>query len=348
MRSAWNSSRSSDFSPTPTNRIGFPDLLDRESGAAAGVAVELRQDDACEAEEVVEFLRRLHGVLSRHRVADEERLVRLRPVADLAQLVHERLVDVQPAGGVEDDDVAMRLPRLRDAALADLWRPSLALHVDGDAERVSDRRELLDGGGALDVRGDEKRRASFLREVLRELPARRRLAAALKPRHEDHGRRRRSSRDLPRVRAAEKRDQLVVDDLHDELVGLQALQHLLADGLLRDALDELLRDLEVNVGLEEGLPHLAEPFLDVRLGEAALSPEVPEGVRETRADAFEHDRSVSARGREGKRARRARAATHQERGARARRKLSAAARRVKARRTLVDPEMRAVCGEAWI
>ena len=53
------------------------DLLDRERGAAAGVAVELGEDDAVELQRLVEGLGHGDGVLTGHGVDDEERVVRL-------------------------------------------------------------------------------------------------------------------------------------------------------------------------------------------------------------------------------------------------------------------------------
>ena len=51
-----------------------------------------------------------------------------------------------------------------------------------------------------------------------------------------------------------------------------------ADGLLLDALEELAGELEVDVGLEQDAAHLAQPFLDVGLGEDAASAEAGEDV----------------------------------------------------------------------
>ena len=53
------------------------DFLDRQGRAAAGVAVELGQDDAVEFQGVVERLGAVDGVLAGHGVADEVDLVRL-------------------------------------------------------------------------------------------------------------------------------------------------------------------------------------------------------------------------------------------------------------------------------
>ena len=49
-----------------------------------------------------------------------------------------------------------------------------------------------------------------------------------------------------------------------------------ADGLLLDALEELARELEVDVGLEQDAAHLAQPFLDVGFGENAAAAEARE------------------------------------------------------------------------
>ena len=89
-------------------------------------------------------------------------------------------------------------------------------------------------------------------------------------------------------RAAEQLDQLVVHDLHDLLPRRQRLEHVLADGLLADAVDEALDDLEVDVGFEEGHAHLAEGLLDVLLRQPAESAEPVEDTREATGQAVEH------------------------------------------------------------
>ena len=48
---------------------------------------------------------------------------------------------------------------------------------------------------------------------------------------------------------------LVPHDLDDLMAGSQTFQHLLADGLLTNAIQKLLDDLKVDVGLKQGQPH---------------------------------------------------------------------------------------------
>ena len=47
-------------------------------------------------------------------------------------------------------------------------------------------------------------------------------------------------------------DQFLVDDADELLVGIERLEHRLADGLLADPADEVLDDRQADVGLEQG------------------------------------------------------------------------------------------------
>ena len=73
------------------------------------------------------------------------------------------------------------------------------------------------------------------------------------------------------VARRQERDELVVDDLDDLLAGGQALEDLRADGALADARDEVLDDLEVDVGLEQREADLAHGGIDVGLADPAAA-----------------------------------------------------------------------------
>ena len=69
---------------------------------------------------LVEALRDLHRVLAGHAVGDEQDLVRVDRRLEPLQLLHHLVVDLQAAGGVDDDDAvarALRLPRCRAFAI---------------------------------------------------------------------------------------------------------------------------------------------------------------------------------------------------------------------------------------
>ena len=90
--------------------IGRPvTVRDGQRGATAGVAVELGQHDAGEVDAVLERLGGGDRVLADHRVDDEQDLVGLDRVADVGGLLHQLGVDAEPAGGVDDDDVVLRV-----------------------------------------------------------------------------------------------------------------------------------------------------------------------------------------------------------------------------------------------
>src|SRR5262249_6316779 len=81
------------------------DGLEGDGGAAARVAVELREDDAGELKLLVEDLGRVDGVLTGHRVDDEDGVGGADGGGDLGDLLHHLGVDVEAAGGVEEDEV---------------------------------------------------------------------------------------------------------------------------------------------------------------------------------------------------------------------------------------------------
>ena len=85
---------------------------------------------------------------------------------------------------------------------------------------------------------------------------------------EDDGRRLGGVGDLE-VLAAQGVDQLLVDDLDDLLGRAEAGVQLGADALLLDPGDEVLDDLEVDVGLEQGDTDLAQDLVDLGFTESA-------------------------------------------------------------------------------
>ena len=113
----------------------------------------------------------------------------------------------------------------------------------------------------------------FLAQEQRELRGRRRLARALEPGEQDHGRRLAREGELG-VAAAHERRQLVVDDPDDLLARREALRHVGAERARAHALDEVLHDLEVDVRLEQREPDLAHRARDRVLVELAAAADV--------------------------------------------------------------------------
>ena len=98
------------------------DLAHAQRRTTAGVAVELGEHDAGEADAVAERLGGGHRVLADHGVDHEQGLVGPHGVADVGGLPHQLGVDAEPARGVDDDDVVVLLAGVRDAAPRDVDR----------------------------------------------------------------------------------------------------------------------------------------------------------------------------------------------------------------------------------
>ena len=208
--------------------------------------------------------------------------MRLGPLADLRQLGHQVVVDVQAAGRVDDQDIAVLGLRLVECPFGDVDRVAVrALRVDVRAGLAAHGDELVDRRRAIDVTGGESDVLAVLLQQARELAAGRCLTRALQAGHQDHGRAGRRKREVAAGTAHQVR-QLLVDDLHDLLAGVEALQHVGAQTALLHRRRELLDDLEVDVGLEQRKTDLPHRAVDVGLGQLAAAAD----VLESRAEAF--------------------------------------------------------------
>jgi hypothetical protein len=83
-----------------------------------------------------------------------------------------------------------------------------------------------------------------------------------------------------------------VDDLDHLLTGIQALKNLGAHGPLADARHEVLDHAEVDVGLEQGEPDLAQRGIDVRFGHPAAAGQAAEDASKSVGKIIEHGRRV--------------------------------------------------------
>ena len=131
MRSGWNSSSWSSFSPTDANMIGTPVTARTDSAAPpraspSSFVITMPSNSHLLAER----LGHVDGVLAGHGVEHEQRRVGLHRVADPHQLVHQVVVDVQAAGGVDDHRVAALLARLLHAPGRDLDRIDVGAAVE--------------------------------------------------------------------------------------------------------------------------------------------------------------------------------------------------------------------------
>ncbi len=116
-------------------------------------------------------------------------------------------------------------------------------------------------------------------ELLRELARERRLSRTLQAcEHDD--RRGGLGEPQPALLAAEDLHELLVDDLHDLLRGVQRLVDLVTECPLAHLRREVLHDDKSDVGIEQSATDLADGAVDVGGGELSLRAQIAEGLGE--------------------------------------------------------------------
>ncbi len=127
----------------------------------------------------------------------------------------------------------------------------------GGVELLGEDAELVAGGGAVNVNGDELRFVAFLGEEAGEFSGGGGFAGTLQADDEDDGGRFVRETEARLVRA-EHFDELVANDFDNLLRGGKRGEDVFAHGFDFDVFDELLYDFEVDVGFEESDANFAQ------------------------------------------------------------------------------------------
>ena len=205
-----------------THQLDGPagDRTHRKRRTAAGVTIDTGEHDTGQTKLFVEGLGHIDRVLAGHGIGHQQRLMGLGRRADRGHLVHQFLVDGQPARGVQEDHVVALEGAGLHGALGDGHR-RLARH-DGqgrDAGLEAQHLQLLLRGGAAHVeRGHQGLFLVLFQEAQGDLGAGGRLTGALQADQHDADRRRGLEADLRRL-GAQHLHQVVVDNLDDLLAG---------------------------------------------------------------------------------------------------------------------------------
>jgi hypothetical protein len=239
-----------------------------------GIAVQLGQHESRELQGLVESAGDVHGLLAEGAVGHKQHLVGLDLGAEAFHLLDQFLVDLEAAGGVEDDAVLSRRLGGGEGGRADGGDVARGpVGVEAQFLLLREDLELVDSRGAVDVAGRHERAVTTLLQQPAELGRRGGLPGAMEADHQDlQGP---GGGELGRA-LAEELYQFVVDDLDDLLARSDGLDDRLSSALCLDALDELPGDLEMNVGSEEGGAHLLEGVGHVLLGQPADPAQVAE------------------------------------------------------------------------
>ena len=175
---------------------------------------------------------------------------------------------MQPAGGIDDNDIVAVIVGVRKRLLHDLHRVGLSHLKNRHPGLFAHHLQLLYGRRAVDIAGHQQGAFSLLPEHIRQLCAVGGLTASLQAAHQQHGRDPGGNIDAL-VGAAHQLGQLVIHYLDDLLGGGQAFQHPGADALFGDIRHKLFGHAVVDVRLQQRQTHLTHGLLYVGLVQLA-------------------------------------------------------------------------------
>ena len=261
---------------------------DGEGRTATGIAVHLGQHHTGQAQTFVEGLRHGHGILTGHGVGHEQDLLRVHRGLDGGQFLHQGLVHMQTAGGVQQDYRGLLLTGGFHGLAGDIH----GIHVHrgretGHVQLLGQHGQLVDGGGAVHVGRHQIGTHLLLAQQIGDLARRSGLTGALQA-HQHDDRRLLALQVQARGLATKQAHQFLMNDLDDLLRRADALDEFLPQALLADVLHKVLDDLEVDVGLQKGKAHLAQAGLDIFFRQLAASAEGAEHTGKAIGKAFEH------------------------------------------------------------
>ena len=161
---------------------------DGQSRTAAGVAVQLGEHDAVDAQSLVEGSGCVDGILTGHGVHHQQDLVRMHLRLDVLQLVHQGLVHMEAAGGVQEHHVVAVVPGVFDGLLGNVHGIGLSHLENGNIQLLAHHLQLGDGGGTVYVAGHQQGAlAELAAHQARQLGAVGGFTGALKAHHHHHG-----------------------------------------------------------------------------------------------------------------------------------------------------------------
>ena len=246
---------------------------DGQGRAASGVAVQLGEHDAVDAQGLVKGGGGVDGILTGHGVYHQENFVGMNLGLDVLQLVHQGLVHMQTTGGVQKHHVVAVVPGVFDGLLGDAHGIGLSHLENGDVQLLAHHLQLGDGGGTVYVAGHQQGAlAELAAHQARQLGAVGGFTGALKAHHHHNGGALGGEGQLG-VGAAHQLHQLLVDDLDDLLGRGETVQNVRADAALGDLGHKVLDHLIADVGLQQGQADLPHALPDVGLRQAALAPQ---------------------------------------------------------------------------
>ncbi len=95
----------------------------------------------------------IDSILTRHRIDDQEDLVRMNRIFNGLQLAHQLFINVEPTGCIHDDDIQTLAGRMLQGSRRDVhWQP-VTLCEYGNFNLFPQNLKLLDCRWPIDIAG---------------------------------------------------------------------------------------------------------------------------------------------------------------------------------------------------
>ena len=264
------------------------DVTYGQGRTATRITVGLGQHDTGQRQGFMEGLGGVGGILTGHRIDDEQRLVGIDAAVQGGDLVHHVGIDMQATGGIDQHHVVELDTRVLHRRFGDGHR--LLGGVGGeeiDPDFLGQRFQLVDGGRTIDVGRDHQHLLLLaLAQVACQLGDGGRLARTLQACHQNDGRTALERQTF--IGFAHDRFQLLLDDLDELLARRQALGHFLTDGTFAHSLDEGLDHRQRDIGFKQRLAHFAQGVLDVVFRQLGLAGNRLQRMRQAITQTLKH------------------------------------------------------------
>ncbi len=199
---------------------------------------------------------------------------------------HQGVVDLLPAGGIQQHDRIAFAPGLLERVRANLhWGFSLG-GVNRHANLLSEKLQLAHGGRPLDVGRDQQRPLAIGAEEFREFGGGGGLAGTLQTGQQDDARL--GAGELPGRRRPERGGQLLVDDFDHLLGGIERARDVAAHCAGAHARQEILDDGKMHIRLEQRQANLAQRGVDVRFAQGPVAGKPAEDFLQSVGEGFKH------------------------------------------------------------
>ena len=132
-------------------------IFNRKCRTASGIAVHLGEDNAGDVEQIVKCLCYIYSILTEHCVDGKQYLGETNRGLDFYKLLHQLLVDVQTARGIDKYHIVAVLLRVLNARLCNLNGGYLGTHTEhGHLHALADYLQLIYCRRSVNVAGYEQ------------------------------------------------------------------------------------------------------------------------------------------------------------------------------------------------